>query len=72
MTKESLMKDMQEIDNLLARVVNPAMTRIDHDAVREVMQELAKRVILSFEQEEQLKQMRLDAAEAQHVDAVDM
>ena len=60
MSEKDVLNDLQQIDNLLARCVNPALTRADHDAVRNAMAFVVQRVKLSY----QLEKEKADANKA--------
>ena len=60
MSEKDVLNDLQQIDNLLARCVNPALTRADHDAIRNTMAFVVQRVKLSY----QLEKGKTDANKA--------
>ena len=56
MSEKELLDDLTQIDGLLARCVNPALTRNEHDAVRQTVQAIAQRVKLSYQLEAEKKE----------------
>jgi hypothetical protein len=56
MNEKDILNDLQQIDNLLARCINPALTRNEHDAIRATIQIIAQRVKLSYELEAEKKE----------------
>lgn len=63
MNEKDLLNDLQQIDNLLAKCVNPALTRMEHDAIRQAMQVVAQRVKLSYKLEAEKKEAEKDKVE---------
>jgi len=59
MTEKEILAGLQEIDNVLAKCVNPPLTRADHDAIKNIMSSTTKRVKLSY----QLEAEKTDVAE---------
>lgn len=51
MLEKDVLSDLQQIDDLLAKCVNPALNRVDHDAIRQTMSVVAQRVKLSYQLE---------------------
>lgn len=60
MNEKDLLSDLQQIDNLLARCINPALTRQEHDAIRQTMQIVTQRVKLSYQLEAEKKKAETD------------
>jgi len=55
MNEKDLINSLREVDVLLSRCVNPALTRSEHDAIRNVMQVGMARVQLSYKLEKEKK-----------------
>lgn len=55
MSEKELLADLQQVDGLLARCTCPALTRNEHDALRQVMSVTLQRVKLSFQLEREKK-----------------
>lgn len=55
MSEKELLNALTQIDGLLAKCVNPALTRADHDSVRQVMSLVFQRVKLSYKLEDEKK-----------------
>lgn len=65
MEKSDLIRDIATIDSLLGRCVNPALTRDDHDSIRNAMKAILNRVELSFKLEKELKETKEAKKEVQ-------
>ena len=48
MSEKELLDNLVQIDGLLARCVNPALNRADHDSIRQVMSIVVQRIKLSY------------------------
>jgi hypothetical protein len=48
MSEKDVLNDLQQIDSLLARCVNPALTRADHDGIKNIIEFVVQRVRLSY------------------------
>lgn len=48
MSEKELLENLAQIDRLLARCVNPALTRDEHDGIRQVMSLVSQRVRRSY------------------------
>jgi hypothetical protein len=57
MDKATMLKAIDEIDNLLAKVTAPALSRQDQSVIVEVIKNLRQRVTKSFELEEKVKEL---------------
>ena len=55
MPEKELLENLVQIDGLLARCVNPALNRADHDGIRQVMSIVVQRVKLSYKLEVEKK-----------------
>ena len=64
MLEKDLLNDLQQIDGLLVRCVNPALTRSDHEAIKQTMGVVAQRIKLSY-------QLEKEKAENQKADKVE-
>lgn len=53
MSENDVLSDLKQIDGLLARCVNPALTRAEHDAIRQTIGFVAQRVKLSYQLEKE-------------------
>ena len=51
MSEKELLDNLMQLDGLLARCVNPALNRADHDSIRQVMSLAFQRVKLSYKLE---------------------
>ena len=56
--EKELLQRLNEIDGLLGRCTNPALTRDEHDVIRKVMSVVKVRVELSFKQEKELRELK--------------
>jgi hypothetical protein len=48
-----LLDNLTQIDGLLAKCVNPALSRADHDSVRQIMSLVFQRIKLSYKLEDE-------------------
>lgn len=55
MSEKELLENLMQIDNVLARCVNPALNRADHDGIRQIMSVIVQRIKLSYKLEDEKK-----------------
>lgn len=55
MSEQELLENLAQLDGLLARCVNPALNRNEHDSIRQVMSGIVQRVKLSYKFETEKK-----------------
>lgn len=63
MSEKDLCHDLIEIDKLLGEVRSPALTRTEHDNIRNVMRSALQQIQLSFQLErekEEVKEEKMD------------
>ena len=55
MSEKDLLNDLQQIDDLLAQCVNPALNRNNHEAIKQTMLVVVQRIKLSYRLEAEKK-----------------
>ena len=58
MSEKELLDNLTQIDGLLARCVNPALNRVDHDSIRQIMSLAFQRIKLSYKLEAEKQGMQ--------------
>ena len=56
MLEKDLLNDLQQIDDLLAQCINPALNRNNHEAIKQTMLVAAQRIKLSYRLEAEKKE----------------
>lgn len=67
MREVDVLNDLAQIDGLLAKCVNPALTRNEHDSIRQVMSVVVQRVKLSFKLEKEMQESKESKKEPEAV-----
>jgi hypothetical protein len=63
MNRDELLKALDDVDNVLANVRNPALTRQDHFSIVQVMNFTKQRVNLSYKLDEKVKELEKELKE---------
>jgi hypothetical protein len=58
MSEKELLDNLTQIDGLLAKCINPALNRADHDGIRQTMSLVFQRVKLSYTLEDEKRAMQ--------------